>query len=198
MPIIPQTLNINISRTTSAKSIKLQTIRKLIKYSLKNLCKGNVYSIVFEILLFKGKLVLSLFQQGTGSEMVKVLVKNQKHIRTLKLLEKSLTFKLRKFWMVSKFFWFCLTLSVPEKLKNPIFEMPIIPQTLNINNLTITIAKSIKLHTIRTLIKYSLKTFVKAMFTFIVFQILLYKCRSKLSPAQRVKNNIVLRKRKII
>ena len=52
---------------------------------------------VFEILLFKGKLVLSLFQQGTGSEMVKVLVKNQKHIRTLKLLEKSLTFKLRKF-----------------------------------------------------------------------------------------------------
>ena len=152
MPIIPQTLNINISRTTSAKSIKLQTIRKLIKYSLKNLCKGNVYSIVFEILLFKGKLVLSLFQQGTRSEMVKVLVKNQKHIRTLKLLEKSLTFKLRKFWMVSKFFWFCLTLSVPEKLKNPIFEMPIIPQTLNINNLTITIANSIKLHTIRTLI----------------------------------------------
>ena len=52
---------------------------------------------VFEILLFKGKLVLSLFQQSTGSEMVKVLVKNQKHIRTLKLLEKSLTFKLRKF-----------------------------------------------------------------------------------------------------
>ena len=27
-----------------------------------------------------------------------------------------------------------LTLSVPEKLKNSIFEIPIIPQTLNINN----------------------------------------------------------------
>ena len=28
----------------------------------------------------------------------------------------------------------CLTLSVPEKLKNLIFENPIILQTLNINN----------------------------------------------------------------
>ena len=28
-----------------------------------------------------------------------------------------------------------LTLSVPEKLKNLLFEIPIIPQTLNINNL---------------------------------------------------------------
>ena len=27
-----------------------------------------------------------------------------------------------------------LTLSVPEKLKNSIFEIPIIPQTLNINS----------------------------------------------------------------
>ena len=36
MPIIPQTLNINNLRTTSAKSINLHTIRKLIEYSLKN------------------------------------------------------------------------------------------------------------------------------------------------------------------
>ena len=28
-----------------------------------------------------------------------------------------------------------LTLSVPEKLKNLLFEIPIIPQTLNINDL---------------------------------------------------------------
>ena len=53
---------------------------------------------------------------------------------------------------------FCyLTLSVPEKLKNLIFEMPIITQTLNINNLRTTSAKSINLHTIRKLVEYSLK-----------------------------------------
>ena len=36
--------------------------------------------------------------------------------------------------MVFKFFWFSLTLSVPEKWKNSISEIPIIPQTLSINN----------------------------------------------------------------
>ena len=51
-----------------------------------------------------------------------------------------------------------LTLSVSEKLKNSIFEMPIIPQTLNTNNLRTTNAKPINLRTIRKLIKYSLKT----------------------------------------
>ena len=50
-----------------------------------------------------------------------------------------------------------LTLSVPEKLKNSIFEMPIITQTLNINNLRTKSAKSINLHTIRKLVEYSLK-----------------------------------------
>ena len=40
-----------------------------------------------------------------------------------------------------------LTLSVSEKLKNSIFEMPIIPQILNINNFRITNAKSYYLHT---------------------------------------------------
>ena len=32
------------------------------------------------------------------------------------------------------FLLFCLTLSVPKKLKNSIFEIPITPQTLKINN----------------------------------------------------------------
>ena len=59
--------------------------------------------------------------------------------------------------MVFKFFWFCFTLSLPEKLKNSIFEMPTIPQTLNIDNLRTTRAKSINLHTTRKLIEYSLK-----------------------------------------
>ena len=113
---------------------------------------------IFEILLSAVSLVLSPTQRGTGSERVTVLVKNQKNIRNLfKLLEKWLTYKLRRFWVVFKFFWFCLTLSVPEKLKNSIFEMPIIPQILNTNNLRNTSAKSINLHTIRKLIECSFK-----------------------------------------
>ena len=32
--------------------------------------------------------------------------------------------------MAFKFFVFCLNLSVPKKMKNSIFEIPIIPQTL--------------------------------------------------------------------
>ena len=59
--------------------------------------------------------------------------------------------------MVFKFFWFCLTLSLPQKLRNSVFETPIIPQTLNINNLRTTRAKSINLHTVRKFIEYSFK-----------------------------------------
>ena len=55
-------------------------------------------------------------------------------------------------------------LSVPEKLKSLIFEMPIIPQTLIINNSRTTKAKSINRYTIRKLIEYYLKTvLIKAM-----------------------------------
>ena len=89
--------------------------------------------------------------------MVKVSVKNRKNIKNLlKLPEKWWTYKLTRLWMAFNFFWFCLTLSVPEKLKNSIFEMPIITQTLNINNLRTTSANSINLHTVK-LVEYSLK-----------------------------------------
>ena len=75
---------------------------------------------------------------------------------------------------------------VPEKLKNSIFEMPIILQTLNINNLRTTSAVPINLHTISNLIKYSFKmASVKALFTLTVFQILLFECRPVLPPDQR-------------
>lgn len=50
-----------------------------------------------------------------------------------------------------------LTLSVPEILENSIFVTPIIPRTLNINNLRITSGKSINMHTIWKLIKCSVK-----------------------------------------
>ena len=57
--------------------------------------------------------------------------------------------------MVFNFFFISLTLSVPEKLKNSIFEMPIITQTLNISNLRTTSGKSINLDNIRKLVEYS-------------------------------------------
>ena len=80
-PIIPQTLNINNLRAASAKSIKMHTIKKLIKYSLKFFSVKAVFTVtVFEILLFEGRSVLSPAQRGTGSEKVKVSVKNQKNI----------------------------------------------------------------------------------------------------------------------
>ena len=50
------------------------------------------------------------------------------------------------------FFKYILTLSVPEKLRNTIFEIPITLQTLNINNYRTTNAKSINLYIIRKLI----------------------------------------------
>ena len=55
--------------------------------------------------------------------------------------------------MVFNFLKFYLTLSVLEKLKNSIFEILIIPQTLNINNWRTTSAKSINLDSIRKLIE---------------------------------------------
>ena len=112
----------------------------------------------FEIFLFGGRLVLSAAQWGTESERLKISVKNQKTIwLLLKLLEKWLTYKVTRFWMVFNSFWFCFTLSVAEKLKNSIFEIPIILQNLNINNWRATSAKSINLIIITKLIKHSFK-----------------------------------------
>ena len=105
------------------------------------------------------------------------------------MLEKWLTDKLRKFWMVFNFFWFCLTLSVPEKLKNSIFVMPINPQTLNINNLRTTNGNSINLHTIRKLVEHSLKMFCQGNVYSYVFEIWLSEHRWVLSPAQRGTGN---------
>ena len=71
MPIIPPTLNINILRTTSVMSTNLDAIRKLIKYSLKNIPAKAAFTLtVFEILLFEGRKVLSPVQGGAGSKRV--------------------------------------------------------------------------------------------------------------------------------
>ena len=76
------------------------------------------------------------------------------------------------------FHFFCVTLSVTEKLKNSIFEIPIIPQASNINNQRSTSANYINLDIIKRLIEKNV--LVKAMFTLTVFEILLFKGRSVL------------------
>ena len=115
-------------------------------------------------------------------------MKNQKNVQhLLELLKKWLSCKLRRFRMIFQIFWYCITLSVLEKLKNSIFEIPIIPQTLNINNYRNTRTKSINLHIIRRLIRYSLKKpCLKAMLTFTVFETLLFEVRSVLWSSQWV------------
>ena len=74
MSIIPQTSNIKNLRTTSAKSINLDTIRKLIGYYLRKVLVKAMFTItIFKILLFEGRSVLPSSQWGTGSEKVNIL-----------------------------------------------------------------------------------------------------------------------------
>ena len=57
IPIIPHTSkNINKQKTTSANSINLDIIRKLIEYSLKKVRLKAMFTLaVFEILLYEGR-----------------------------------------------------------------------------------------------------------------------------------------------
>ena len=120
--------------------------------------KATITVSFFEILQSKRGSVLSPVQWGTGSERVKVSVRIQKNDwKFCNLLGKCLAYKIKRFWHVIKFFWFCLTLSVLEKFKSSIFELPVISQTLNINKLRTASAKSLNLHTIRKLIECLLK-----------------------------------------
>ena len=126
---------------------------------------------------------------GYRSERVKFSVKNQKNDRLLlELLEKWLSYKLRRFWMFLKFF--LILFNPSEKLKNSIFEIPIIPQILNISNKRTTSAKSINVDIIRKLLEYFLENvLVKAIFTLTFFEILLFEGKLILWTAQRVTGN---------
>ena len=72
MSLITQTLNINNLRTTSAKSIKLHSIRKLVEYSLKNFAAKAMFTLTgFEIMLSEGRLVC---QPPSGAQGAKELM----------------------------------------------------------------------------------------------------------------------------
>ena len=143
---------------------------------------------VLDILLLQGRSVLGPAQCIAESERVIFLVKNQKDVRLLlKVLEKRFSYKPRRFGMVFKLCWFCSTVSVPQNWKYSIFEIPVIPQTLNINNKRTTSANFINLHIIRKAMEYSLKEVVfKTMFIVTVLEILLLQSRSVLRSTERV------------
>ena len=100
--IIPLTLNINNLRTTSEKSIKLHIIRKLMEYFLNNIAVNTIFTLTaLETPLSEGRSALGPTQRLLGSGNVKPSVKNPKHVwLLLKLLEKWLSYKLRRFLMV--------------------------------------------------------------------------------------------------
>ena len=87
----------------------------------KKICYDSKdYSNRFRDLLFAGRSTSSSTQWSTGSEKVKFSVKNHKNIWCLmRLLEKWLTYILRKFWMVLiLFIFFFLILFNPLSTRN--------------------------------------------------------------------------------
>ena len=102
IPIIPQALNINNYRIASESLSTWISLEILSNTLLKNLWSKTMFTITaFEKLLLEVRLLLSPDQWGTGSEKVKFSMKKLKNIRLLlKLLEKWLTFKVRRFWTV--------------------------------------------------------------------------------------------------
>ena len=130
-------------RTTSAKSINLHTIRKVIDCPSKKIvlwllsCCCSCASVIWRA------------QWSTSSERVNVSVKNQRIF--MKLPQSWLTYNIRRFWIVFKFLILFNRFST-RKVEKLDFWHPIIPKALNINNLRKTSTKSIKYNTLREFI----------------------------------------------
>ena len=76
---------------------------------------------VFEILLFKGRLVLWPVQRVSESRKVTFSVENQKNVQLLlELFEKWLCYKLSRFWIAFNFFVFVSPFS-PRKIEKLVF-----------------------------------------------------------------------------
>ena len=87
--------------------------------------------------------------------------------------------------LCASFLLYQLTLSIPGKLKNLIFGILIVLQTLNINNKRTTSTCSINLNIIRKFIEYSLKdACLKIVSNLIIFEIFLFDGRPVLAPTK--------------
>ena len=151
MTVIIQTLNINNLRTTSEKS------KKLVEYSVRNIRQRQCLLLPFSSYCCpKLGRYCEPPSRAQGAKGLKFQWKTKKMLGICWNWLKSDWFtNLGGFEWFLIFFFISLTLSVPEKLKNSIFEIPIITQTLNISNLRTTSGKSINLDNIRKLVEYS-------------------------------------------
>ena len=127
-PIIPLILNVNNEKTTSAKTINLDIIKKLIEYSLEGFpVKARFFLIVLEILLFEARLVLGLAERITGSERVKISVKNQENCSAFIRIVSKVNF-LQTYHVLNGFHYFLILFTTfsPENFekKTTIFEVP--------------------------------------------------------------------------
>ena len=132
IPIIPQTLSINKYRATSAKCIKLDIIRMLIECSLKNLLWRQNFMPLF--LRYCCVNLCQYYYLHSGEQRANRLNfqwKTKKLFKfCLKFLNNDCLTSLGGFEWITNFF-----LVLPfQKLKNSIFEIPLILQSLNINN----------------------------------------------------------------
>ena len=132
IPIIPQTLSINKYGATSAKCIKLDIIRMLIECSLKNLLWRQNFMPLF--LRYCCVNLCQYYYLHSGEQRAKGLNFQWK---TKKLFRFCLNFlKNDCLTSLGGFEWFTIFFFVLpfQKLKNSIFEIPLILQSLNINN----------------------------------------------------------------
>ena len=141
---------------------------------------------IYEILLSKVRSVLWPTQQSTGSKSLKVSAKKQKYIANLfHLLEKWLIYKIRRFWIIFKFFWVLFKPFSTAKIEKLDYW--------DANNYTNFKHKQLEKHkykvyqpnTIKKLVECPLRNVAaKAIFSLTVFEILLSKGTSVLWPAQ--------------
>ena len=89
MPIIPQILNINNLRTTSAKSINLQKNQKAYrKFSKKRSCKDSVHSDSFGDIAVRWQVGIITLPEGIDEKQPKVDYANFRPISLLSYFKK--------------------------------------------------------------------------------------------------------------
>ena len=143
IPAIPQPLRIN-NREPQVKSLSNWiSLECLLNTPQKRFFVKAMFTSPFSRYCYLNRLVLWPAERITGSEKIKISKKQKAKTKQniarllLELLKNWLPCKLKRFSMILFYFylcWFCLTLSVLEKLKTTIFLIPIVPQNFNINN----------------------------------------------------------------
>ena len=121
---VPPTMSHKSSRSKKNQMIICKKVKRLLCTEHTCLVYG-FFLFLFFVLLICFFLFHRFCFNLNNSHLIRVHFQiNSSHIESfiekpkkisLKLLEKWLIYKLKRFWMFLRSFWFCLTLSVPEK-----------------------------------------------------------------------------------